>query len=266
MYALLFSCLAAFCFTQVLASSSAALLNLDRTFKIELAWLAGDAYSALGKRMDELILLCFPTQSAATSLAQCEKRLTALRDTAMFKCSSRPTQSSLEALRAVVGKMVAGSPPAESMKTAGGIYTKVWDRFQYFVRHEKDKGDIVFGEEALELKLSDLQSKLKLESRAAKLYELDIFKAMLCYICVFVYFSMSATRHGMLHYRMHRVLYSWRVTHSVSLLWYVAHCFMVLYASCGIAVVLVSRGMQHDTCRTVHTVPLHALHTITYNV
>jgi hypothetical protein len=62
------------------------------------------------------------------------------------------------------------------------------------------------------------------------------------------------------------VPHSWRVTHSVSLLWYVTHCFMVLYASCGIAVVLVSRGMQHDTCRTVHTVPLHALHTITYNV
>ena len=231
MYALLFSCLAAFCFTQVLASSSAALLNLDRTFKIELAWLAGDAYSALGKRMDELILLCFPTQSAATSLAQCEKRLTALRDTAMFKCSSRPTQSSLEALRAVVGKMVAGSPPAESMKTAGGIYTKVWDRFYYFVRHEKDKGDIVFGEEALELKLSDLQSKLKLESRAAKLYELDIFKAMLCYICVFVYFQcrrlvmvcytivcIVCCIHGVLHivcygvlhtlFRFHAILHS----------------------------------------------------------
>jgi hypothetical protein len=164
---------------QVLASSSAALLNLDRTFKIELAWLAGDAYAALATRMEELTMLCFPTEKVATSLAQCEKRLKALKETTMFKCSSRPSQSACDALRGVVAKMVAGSPPADSMKTGGGIYTKAWDRFQYFVRQETSKGVMVFGEQALELRLADLQAKLKAEERPAKLHELDIFKAML---------------------------------------------------------------------------------------
>jgi len=104
--------------------------------------------------------------------------------------------------------MVSGSAPPESMKTAGGIYTKVWERFQYFVRHEKTKGNIVFGEEALQLKLNELQQKLKLENRAAKLYELEVFKATLCYIYMSVYFSMWATFHCILHHCMRRVLYS----------------------------------------------------------
>jgi hypothetical protein len=71
---------------QVLSSGSAALLNLDRTFRIELQFLAAGAYEALALKIDEKILDCFPTKERAITLQQSEKLLRALRQDAMCVC------------------------------------------------------------------------------------------------------------------------------------------------------------------------------------
>ena len=69
--------------TQTLSSGSAALLNLDRTFRIELQFLAAGAYEALGAKIEDKILECFPNEEKAITMQQCEKLLRALRKDAM---------------------------------------------------------------------------------------------------------------------------------------------------------------------------------------
>ena len=164
------------CVPQVLNGASAALLNLDRTFRIELQFLANEAVQLLSDKVDERIVECFPTELKAVTLPQCEKQLKALRETHMVKLCSRASQSSVDAMLKIVGKMVAGSPPADSMRTGGQVFSQAWVRLAFFVRHEAS-GVCVFGEKALELQLADLEAKIEKEKRVAKLFELDVFKA-----------------------------------------------------------------------------------------
>ena len=55
--------------SQVLKGSSEVLLKLDRSLKVELAWLHDGAYKALGMAIKEEIVLCFATKDKAVTLA-----------------------------------------------------------------------------------------------------------------------------------------------------------------------------------------------------
>ena len=68
--------------SQVLRGGSGVLLNLDRSFKVELAWLQDGAYKALGIAIKGQIVKCFATKGRAVTLAQCEARLGSLCATA----------------------------------------------------------------------------------------------------------------------------------------------------------------------------------------
>ena len=169
-----------FVHSQVLTASSEVLLNLDRSFKIELAWLQDGAYQALGISVREKILACPPTKEKAVTLSQAGARLAGLQDTMMYKVSARESQSQVDSIRAAVHKMSKGLAPAESIKTAGGIFTQVWNRLPFFVRHPMTMTEEVTGEQALCRKLELLKRLLHKEERHAQLQELDMFKALAC--------------------------------------------------------------------------------------
>jgi hypothetical protein len=229
----------------VLSGASAALLNLDRTFRIELQFLAGEAYEALSKRIDEKILACFPTESKAISLQQCEKLLRGLRDSVMCKTASRASQSTVDTFVKIINKMLLGSAPCETMKTGGHVYTSAWSKIKYFLREDSPSGDgQVFGTEALEIQFERLQEKLKSESRAAKLFELDVFKAcsitrskslhtILCICSCKLYETYSADQ-GL----EHRAYHVWLV---VSWLTHLVHMIMMFVI--GVLYVMLMCGM-----------------------
>jgi hypothetical protein len=169
------------CFhSQVLCSSSEVLLNLDRSFKIELAWLQDGAYKALGVAIKEEILKCFPSKDKAVTLSQTEAKLGSLQDTKMYTVASRESQSAVDSIKAVVHKMGKGWAPAESIKTAGGVFTQVWEKLPFFVRHPVTMKEEVTGEQALLRKLELLKRELAKQERPAQLHELDQFKALAC--------------------------------------------------------------------------------------
>jgi len=165
-------------YSQVLCSSSEVLLNLDRSFKIELAWLQDGAYKALGVAIKDEILKCFPTKDKAVTLSQAEAKLGSLAETKMFKVAPRESQGAVDSIKAMLRKMSKGWAPAESIKTAGGVFTQVWDRLPFFVRHPATMKEEFTGEQALLRKLELLKRDLAKQERPAQLHELDTFKAL----------------------------------------------------------------------------------------
>jgi hypothetical protein len=157
------------------------LLNLDRSFKIELAWVAQGAHRALEEAIHKKVVACFPTKDITISLAQCEARLSALMSSTMYKCATRASQSAVQTIRSVVGKMTRGIAPAESIKTGGGLFSQVWTHMQFFIKHTPSsgskKGQELHGQDALCAKLQALEAIIAKESRAAQLFELEVFKA-----------------------------------------------------------------------------------------
>jgi hypothetical protein len=91
--------------------------------------------------------------------------------------ASRASQSTVDTILKIVGKMLIGVAPCDTMKTGGKVYTAAWARLKFFVREEVAGGASVFGTEALEIKFNRLSDTIKKEQRTAKLFELDIFKA-----------------------------------------------------------------------------------------
>ena len=163
---------------KVLAQSTTMLLNLDRSFKIELAWLASGAYQALAGAVNSSILKCLPNIDSHVTLAQSRAKLLNLKEDMLYKMASRQSQSAVDSMASVVSKMLVGMPPhPESFKTAGGVFTSAWALFPHFVKHPVKGEDDLTGTEALVSKFGDLQKLLKKEKRPAQLYELDIFKA-----------------------------------------------------------------------------------------
>ena len=146
-------------------------------YKVELAWLQGDAYAAIGDRLDQNIVDMFPTETKEVTMNQVENKLKALSESQLYKVASRESQSTVDAMLQTLNKMILGGPPPDSMKTAGPVYTKCWARMEYFVRHESPGGKMVFGTEALKGKLIALKAMYAKEERVAKIWELDLFKA-----------------------------------------------------------------------------------------
>ena len=161
--------------------------------KVELAWLQGDASSALATKLDDLIIDAFPTEEKEITMAMCENKLKALANGVLYKVSSRQSQSTVDAMRNTINKMIMGSPPPDSMKTAGGVYTRCWHRMQYFIRHVGPGDDVSFGTPALNSELIAIKATLAKENRTAKLWELDMYKAALIQhmICSLRYYSIS---------------------------------------------------------------------------
>ena len=164
------------CILQVLAQSSAMLLNLDRSFKIELSWLASGAYEAVAGAVDSKILASFPNKAAAVTMAQAKARLSTIKEDLLYKVASRQSQSAVDSMISVLSKMASGMPPPESIKTAGGVFTKCWQLMPHFIRHQAGS-ETFTGGEAIKMRFAELQKLLKKDKRPAQLHELELYKA-----------------------------------------------------------------------------------------
>lgn len=156
------------------------MLDLDRSFKVELAWLQDGAYKALGIAIKEQIVKCFATKDKAVTPAQCEARLGSLQEKQMYKVAARESQSAVDSIKAVVNKMSRCLAPAGSIKTAGGVFTQVWSLLPFCVRHPTTMNEEVTGEQALLRKLELFKRQLIKQERPAQLHELGQFKALAC--------------------------------------------------------------------------------------
>jgi len=158
-------------------------ITYHHAYQVELAYLMGDAYTAIAFKLEDQIVASFPTAEREVTMAQVTSRLNTIRDGSMYKCASRESQSSLDAVRMTIAKMSQSIPPTDSFKTAGGLYTKIWARLPMFVRETVDD-EIFTGEKALQCKFDKLEATMKHEKRHARLWELDIFKAMTSFYTV----------------------------------------------------------------------------------
>jgi hypothetical protein len=95
----------------------------------------------------------------------------------MCKTASRASQSTVDTILKIVGKMLLGIAPCDTMKTGGKVYTTAWSRLPFFVRESSADGSMVFGTQALEIMFDRLAARIEEEQRTAKLFEMDIFKA-----------------------------------------------------------------------------------------
>jgi hypothetical protein len=160
---------------QVILTSAPVLLNLDPSFKVELSWLQDGAYQALGLAIEQKIVECLPTKTVASTLSQTDAKLQALSVSQMVKLASRESQSSLQAVKMIIAKMNAGAAPADSIKVAGGLYSKLWTHLEYFVSYT-GKTTTIYGGSALKAKLSALQGLLKSRQTPVQLNELTVFQ------------------------------------------------------------------------------------------
>ena len=101
---------------KVLAQSTTNLLNLDRSFKIELAWLASGAYQALAGVVNSSILKCLPNIDSHVTLAQSRAKLLNLKEDMLYKMASRQSQSAVDSMASVVSKMLVGVPPPRASR------------------------------------------------------------------------------------------------------------------------------------------------------
>ena len=101
---------------KVLAQSTTMLLNLDRSFKIELAWLASGAYQALAGVVNSSILKCLPNIDSHVTLAQSRAKLLNLKEDMLYKMASRQSQSAVDSMASVVSKMLVGVPPPRASR------------------------------------------------------------------------------------------------------------------------------------------------------
>ena len=92
------------------------LLHLDRSFKIELAWLACGAYQALAGVVNDSILRCLPNFDSYVTLAQSRTKLLNLKEDMLYKMASRQSQSAVVSMASVVSKMLVGVPPPRASR------------------------------------------------------------------------------------------------------------------------------------------------------
>ena len=119
-----------------LKSSGPLLLSMDRSFRCELEWLGGSADAQYLEAIHRSILACLPSASSSISLNQACMKLAILIQSDQARFAALRSQSEIQTVRKIVDKMVAGVPPNPSIKDGGDLFSKVWDRLQYFVKVE----------------------------------------------------------------------------------------------------------------------------------
>ena len=92
------------------------LLDLDRSFKIELAWLAFGAYQALAGEVNSSILRCLPKVDSYVTPAQSRTKLLNLKEDMLYKMAPRQSQSAVDSTASVVSKMLVGMPPPRASR------------------------------------------------------------------------------------------------------------------------------------------------------
>ena len=126
-----FTCLADL--QRVLKNSASLLLSMDRSFRLELEWLATGADDQYIACIHASILACLPSATARVTLVQACSKLDALLASGKGKFCALRSQGEIKTVRKVLDKMVAGVPPDASIRNGGRIFEKAWDRFQYFI-------------------------------------------------------------------------------------------------------------------------------------
>ena len=109
---------------------------LPLTSRCELEWLGSSADAQYLEAIHMCILECFPSASSSISLNQARIKLAILIQSDPARFAALRSQSEIQTVRKIVDKMVAGVPPNPSIKDGGDLFSKVWDRLQYFVKVE----------------------------------------------------------------------------------------------------------------------------------
>lgn len=165
---------------QVFEKGRSALLNIDRSFKVELTFIGGGfAEAKVVDAVHGFILSSLPDAENAITFEASERKLLAIKELPIFKFASRTTQSDVTAVHSMVAKMKHNQAPADTIMNGDGVYSQVWTRLQFFARAKK-AGTDVFGTEALAVLIAELEEQCNHAGRPVFLHELDLFKVLAC--------------------------------------------------------------------------------------
>ena len=108
-----------------------AILDLDRTFKLEMEILHG-CEDLLDASFETKVVGMLPDTNHTVSLSQAFAKLTSMKDDEIFRMSTLKAQRKLACILDVVGNMQAGVGPDASLANGGKFYETLLHRLQFF--------------------------------------------------------------------------------------------------------------------------------------
>lgn len=112
-----------------------ALLGMDKSYHLELAWLAG-ASEALESSVLRKTLACLPTETAPKSFSQSLAELAYFRKSDMVTRSGPQAKERVASCETVVHEMSRGVPPQATPGMLAGFYNDMLKRASFFFVHQ----------------------------------------------------------------------------------------------------------------------------------
>ena len=147
--------------TRTITAQSSSLLCLDRSFRLELAYLS-EAASLIGKSIQSAILEClpdFPNTEEAASLQRSSSKLAALKSTEMVTRSCAAAVGQLDSVQLVLSQMMRAVSP-ELKRDMSPFFQTVLQRCTLFFTHVH-QGSTIRGKAAVDQYVEDLRAQFK---------------------------------------------------------------------------------------------------------
>jgi hypothetical protein len=172
------------CFSDLkraLLLKAATLTAMDRTFRLELAFLESGCEVALASEVGHRLLQCMPTQSTHITLDQCQVKLQALRQSQLARMASLESQAEIDTVKDIVSNMQSSISPEPSIAQGGELFKQVLHRLQFFFSHStvatKTKpAQVTYGLDALNLHFDEMSKLMNAGSGDITLQHLEIFQ------------------------------------------------------------------------------------------
>lgn len=154
---------------------------MDRTWKIEAAWLA----SIMGEECEEKLQAAFldllPTTTKAVQLDECTQNISILTSTKLHSLATVKAQHSLTPAIDMIHRMLNGFTPTVP-KSPSRFITRVWERLPMFMRIEMEssgehKKELIGAQAAKHILAKTLHKKDKVDM--SMLEKLVIFRWLL---------------------------------------------------------------------------------------
>jgi hypothetical protein len=168
---------------KAVLASSAMLLSLDRSFKLELEFLQQNGEAAMEKAVEKNILAALPSATKATTLSQSMQSLQDIKVSQLGRFCSHASKAQVTCVLELVANMTKGVAPDGKFATASTFYTNVWEQLPYFMRRGvvvteagKTVKKLLVGKAALMVGFTEVQARMA-KKDAVKLHELEIYQS-----------------------------------------------------------------------------------------
>ena len=151
----------------VLEQKAPILIQIDKTFGIEIAFYEALVAEEGQRLLTEKSLACLPTERDNPGAEMVLSRLTELRNSDVFRFCPRGTQGLVETVRELIAALAGGRSPVFPLGPKTEFMQKVLAQMSFFVaavvQDEKFKGGFhtVYGEHALKVKFDKMSAAMQ---------------------------------------------------------------------------------------------------------